>query len=51
MHPPRTRETIQATRTEANHGVRGVTEIDQLAGNAVYAHNDAASLILNDADQ
>jgi hypothetical protein len=50
MHPARARETTPAGRPEANHGVRGVTDIDQPAGNAVCAYNDATPLIFNDAD-
>jgi hypothetical protein len=52
MHPPHTRETIQATRTEAKHGVRGAADIDRRIGNAVAAcaYNEPTPVILNDAD-
>jgi hypothetical protein len=47
MRPPRARETTLAGRPGAKHGV---ADIDRLAGNAVWAHNDAIPLIFNDAD-
>jgi hypothetical protein len=52
MHLPRTRETTPAGRAEANHGVRGITDIDRPVGNAAAAcaYNDATPLIFNDVD-
>jgi hypothetical protein len=52
MHPPPTPETAPAGHAEAKRGVRSVTDIVRLVGNATAgcAYNDAAPLIFNDLD-